>query len=88
MNELARALKGRIEGDVRFDDFSRQLYATDASMYQVQPLGVVVPKHDDDIYAAMELARDFGVPVIPRGGGTALADDADRDAEEAVTRTR
>ena len=72
MNDLARALEGRIEGDVRFDAFSRQLYATDASMYQVEPLGVVVPKHEEDVYASIELAREFGVPVIPRGGGTAL----------------
>ncbi len=56
MNELAQALKGRIAGEVRFDAMTRQLYATDASMFQVEPLGVVVPKHEEDVLAAMEEA--------------------------------
>ncbi|MCZ6749137.1 MAG: FAD-binding protein, partial [SAR324 cluster bacterium] len=76
MNELAQALKGRIAGEVRFDAMTRQLYATDASMFQVEPLGVVVPKHEEDVLAAMEEAARFGVPVLPRGGGTALAGQA------------
>ncbi|MCH8842470.1 MAG: FAD-binding protein [SAR324 cluster bacterium] len=76
MNELAQALKDRIEGEVRFDAMTRHLYSTDASMFQVQPLGVIVPRHVADVVAAMELAAKFRVPVLPRGGGTALAGQA------------
>jgi len=72
-NELARALKSRIAGDVRFDAMTRALYSTDASMFQMEPIGVIVPKHEEDVHAAMELAREFKAPVLPRGGGTALA---------------
>jgi FAD/FMN-containing dehydrogenase/Fe-S oxidoreductase len=73
LNDLHRALTERIAGDVRFDKMTRALYSTDASMFQVEPLGVVVPKHVEDVYAAMELAAQYQVPVLPRGGGTALA---------------
>lgn len=67
---LERALRAAIEGEVRFDAFTRGLYATDASHYQVEPLGVVFPRHDDDVSAIFEVARDFDAPVLPRGGGT------------------
>ena len=53
-----------------FDRFSRGRYSTDASHYQIEPLGVVVPKTDDDVRAAMAIAREEGVPLLPRGGGT------------------
>ena len=69
-NPLAGRLKKALQGDVLFDDFSRGRYATDASIYQVMPLGVVVPKHEDDVQVALQIARDEGIPVLPRGGGT------------------
>jgi FAD/FMN-containing dehydrogenase len=53
-----------------FDAFSRGRYATDASIYQIEPLGVVVPKNREDAAAAIAIAREEGVPVLPRGGGT------------------
>ncbi len=53
-----------------FDAFSRGRYATDASIYQIEPLGVVVPQSREDAAAAIAIAREEGVPVLPRGGGT------------------
>ena len=53
-----------------FDDFSRGRYATDASIYQVMPIGVVVPETEDDVQIALQIAREEGIPVLPRGGGT------------------
>jgi len=67
---LARRLAKSIQGDVLFDAYSRGRYATDASVYQIEPLGVVIPKTIEDIQIAMEIAREEGVPVLPRGGGT------------------
>ena len=67
---LANRLMREVEGEVLFDAFSRGRYATDASHYQIEPLGVVVPKSDDDVRAAMAIAREAGVPVLPRGGAT------------------
>ena len=69
-HRLAARLKGELEGDVLFDRFSRGRYSTDASHYQIEPLGVIVPKTDDDVRAAMAIAREEGVPLLPRGGGT------------------
>jgi FAD/FMN-containing dehydrogenase/Fe-S oxidoreductase len=68
---LAARLGGALKGEVLFDRFSRGRYSTDASIYQIEPLGVVVPRDRDDIEAALAIAREEGVPVIPRGGGTA-----------------
>src|SRR5690625_63645 len=67
---LARRLRAEMEGEVLFDAFSRGRYATDASIYQIQPLGVVVPRHQADVEKALLIAREEGVPVLPRGGGT------------------
>ena len=69
-SRLAARLRGSVEGSVRFDPLTRGLYATDASIYQVLPLGVVLPRNLDDVQATMEIARDEGVPVLPRGAGT------------------
>ncbi len=70
----ARALETRlrreIRGEVMFDPFSRGRYATDASIYQIEPLGVVVPYDREDAAAAIAIAREEGVPVLPRGAGT------------------
>ncbi len=64
---------GRIDGEVRFDRTSRMLYSTDASNYQIEPVGVVLPRHADDVHAAIELASRHGISILPRGGGSALA---------------
>src|SRR5574341_206396 len=71
--EIEAELKKRIEGDIHFDKYSRLLYSTDASIYQVEPIGVVVPRHKGDVQAVIEIANRLGVSVLPRGGGTSLA---------------
>ena len=71
--ELAQELVKRVSGEVRFDPFSRVLYSTDASIYQMEPVGVVIPRSAEDVLAVVEVARDNGVPVLPRAGGTSLA---------------
>jgi FAD/FMN-containing dehydrogenase len=73
MTGLAEQLRRDVGGEVRFDDYTRQLYSRDASMYAITPLGVVFPKDADDVAAAVAAARDHGVPVVPRGAGTSLA---------------
>src|SRR5881409_1639041 len=74
MNEdLYQSLKRRIQGEVRFDRASRLMYSTDASIYEIEPIGVVIPRTHEDVFATMEIAHDFKVPVLPRGGGTSLA---------------
>jgi FAD/FMN-containing dehydrogenase/Fe-S oxidoreductase len=72
VNDLEHALRRAVAGDVRFDPASRLLYATDASMYQVEPIGVVIPRDRDDVEAALAVARAFNAPLLPRGGGTSL----------------
>ena len=69
-SRLEDRLRREIKGDVLFDRFSRGRYSTDASIYQIEPLGVVVAKDKGDIAAAIQIAREEGVPVLPRGGGT------------------
>jgi FAD/FMN-containing dehydrogenase len=72
-SSLARKLKKRIEGEVRFDSGSRALYATDASNYHQVPIGVVIPKTAEDVIETVALCREFGAPILSRGGGTSLA---------------
>ena len=67
---LERALGNALEGEVRFDAFTRGRYATDASIYQIMPAGVAFPKSDADVAAALTIAAEHGVPVIARGAGT------------------
>src|ERR1044071_7587378 len=73
MPALARRLKAELRGDVMFDRFSRGRYATDASHYQIVPLGVVAPRTIEEANRAIEIAREDGVAVTPRGGGTSQA---------------
>jgi FAD/FMN-containing dehydrogenase/Fe-S oxidoreductase len=68
--ELARRLARETEGEVLFDIASRGRYATDASIYQAMPIGVFVPKTQRDVAIALQLAREMGAPLLPRGGGT------------------
>src|SRR4029453_2208141 len=71
--DLERELKRVVRGEVRFDRGSRALYATDASNYRQIPIGLVVPRDDDDVIAAVAACRRHGAPVLPRGAGTSLA---------------
>src|SRR5438445_6361531 len=70
---IRRDLASLIQGDVRFDALSRALYATDASVYQIPPLGVVVPKSRTDILQTLEVCRRHGCSITMRGGGTSQA---------------
>src|SRR6201988_132433 len=70
---LAEALRAQVRGDVRFDNSSRALYATDGSNYRQVPIGVVLPRDVDNVLAAISVCRDFGAPLLCRGGGTSLA---------------
>jgi len=72
-DSLVRYLRRHISGEVRFDDTSRRLYSTDASHYQILPLGVVVPRNADDLTATVQIASELGVPITARGGGTSLS---------------
>ncbi|HXD99127.1 MAG TPA: FAD-binding oxidoreductase, partial [Candidatus Acidoferrum sp.] len=72
MNDLENALRRVVRGSVRFDAGSKLLYSTDASMYQVEPIGVVIPRDADDVRAAVQVAREQKVALLPRGGGTSL----------------
>ncbi|HYZ89836.1 MAG TPA: FAD-binding oxidoreductase, partial [Myxococcales bacterium] len=67
---LASRLRQVLRGDVLFDAFSRGRYSTDASIYQIEPIGVALPRGTEDVEAAVALAREEGFPVIARGGGS------------------
>jgi len=69
-------LAQRVDGDVRSDRYSRILYSTDASIYQVEPHGVLIPRSSDDVQAALEIAGKWSVPVLARTSGTSLAGQA------------
>src|SRR5262249_51897217 len=73
---LARPLRRDLEGEVRFDATPRRLYSTDASIYQIEPLGVALPKTVADLHAAVQIATEMQVSVTPRGGGTSLSGQA------------
>ena len=70
---LVEELKRDVSGEVRFDKMTRFLYSTDASIYQIEPLSVVLPRTEADVIAVVEAANRHKVPVLPRGGGTSLA---------------
>jgi FAD/FMN-containing dehydrogenase/Fe-S oxidoreductase len=70
---LAQSLRASIQGEVGFDNGSRALYATDGSNYRQVPIGVVLPRDVDDVLTTVSLCREFGAPLLCRGGGTSLA---------------
>ncbi len=74
--DFLQELKKRFTGDLRLDQASKVLYSTDASAYQIEPLGVAIPKNQDDLHAAVELAAKYSVPILPRGSGSSLAGQA------------
>ena len=71
--DFLAALEGRVAGELRTDDYSRVLYSTDASIYQVMPHGVLLPQSAGDVQAAVELAAEYGITLLPRTGGSSLA---------------
>ncbi len=71
--ELGNELKKRLKGEVKFDRMTRALYATDASIFQMDPIGVVFPVDVEDVVNTVTFAASEGIPVLPRGGGTGLA---------------
>jgi FAD/FMN-containing dehydrogenase/Fe-S oxidoreductase len=75
-HELAARLRHETAGEVLFDDGSRGRYATDASIYQIMPVGVFIPKTEADVAVAISVARDLRVPILPRGAGTSQCGQA------------
>jgi len=71
--DLQNDLKKVVSGEVRFDSISKQMYSTDASLYRMEPVGVVIPRNSEDVQAVLEIAGKNGVSVLPRGGGTGLS---------------
>ncbi|MDA1279637.1 MAG: FAD-binding protein [Chloroflexi bacterium] len=71
--DLEADLRAAVDGEVRFDAISRNMYSTDASIYQMEPIGVVIPRNSADVQAVLEIAGKNGVSVLPRGGGTGLS---------------
>ena len=69
-NPLEQRLRANFEGDVLFDAFSRGRYSTDASIYQIDPVGVVIPRTEEAARVALQIAAEEGVPILPRGAGT------------------
>ena len=69
-SELARRLRSEVQGEVMFDRATRGRYSTDASIYQVEPIGVLIPKTQEDVRAAMDICRELQVPMLPRGAGS------------------
>jgi len=75
-SSLKETLSAQLEGEVRFDAISQALYSTDASVYQILPLGVVIPKTRDDVIRAVRICREAGASITARGGGTSQAGQA------------
>src|SRR3954470_5789843 len=73
-------LRRLLRGEVRFDNHNRLLYATDASIYQVNPIGVVMPADAGDVSRLLRYCHERRVPLLPRGGGTSLAGQCTNDA--------
>jgi FAD/FMN-containing dehydrogenase/Fe-S oxidoreductase len=69
-SSISARLRRELRGEVLFDEGSRGRYSTDASIYQIKPLGVVIPADENDVITTLDIARDAGMPVLPRGGGT------------------
>ena len=76
LQDLLHDLARHVRGELRFDRLTRLLYSTDASIYQVEPVGVVIPRDKDDVVAITEITARYGVALLPRGGGSSLAGQA------------
>ncbi len=80
IDALGRSLRARLRGEVLTDPFSRGRYATDASIYQMMPIAVVIPRDREDVERTLEVARDAGVAILPRGAGTSQCGQTVNDA--------
>ena len=80
IQDYIELLKPVFNGDIRFDTITRKLYSTDASIYQIEPMGVLLPKDQESLIAAVELAAQYKLPLLPRGSGSSLAGQAVGDA--------
>ena len=80
IKEFINAWQGQLAGEVRADLFTRALYSTDASLYQMLPHAVVIPRTTDDVIAAVSLAAAHDLPMLPRAAGTSLAGQAVNEA--------
>lgn len=80
IQDFLHDLQKRVAGDLRSDDYSRILYSTDASIYQVMPYAVLIPKTMEDVHAAVELAAQYRLPILPRTAGSSLAGQAVNEA--------
>jgi FAD/FMN-containing dehydrogenase/Fe-S oxidoreductase len=74
--EFTQELQKNFQGELRTDLATRILYSTDASIYQMEPLGVAIPRVEEDLVAALELAAKYKIPILPRGSGSSLAGQA------------
>ena len=68
--KLVNRLKRETRAEILFDDFSRGIYSTDASIYQIKPIGVVIPRYEEDILGIISIANEFGISLTMRGSGT------------------
>jgi FAD/FMN-containing dehydrogenase len=80
IQDFLNDLRKNVTGDVRTDAYSVTLYSTDASIYQVKPYGVLIPRSVEDVQAAVEAAAKFRVPILPRAAGSSLAGQAVNEA--------
>ncbi len=80
LRAFAADCRRRVAGDLRDDLYTRVLYSTDASLYQIMPHAVLIPRVTEDVVAAMSLAAEYGIPVLPRAAGTSLAGQAVNEA--------
>ncbi len=76
LRDFQQALRDCISGDVSFDAVTRGIYATDASIYQITPVAVVLPRGETDVRAAVKTAAEYNVNILPRGAGTSLGGQA------------
>ena len=76
LEKFEMELRQEIKGEVSFDDYTLGIYSTDASVFQIMPLALVLPLDDQDVISAVKTARKFNVSIVPRGGGTSLGGQA------------
>ncbi len=87
-SDLAAELRNVVRGEVRFDQYSRALYSQDASIYSMEPAGVVLPQSPDDVQAVMEICNRNGVKVLSRGGGTGLSGQTVQEGAVVIDYTK
>jgi FAD/FMN-containing dehydrogenase len=73
MKKLFEELQNTVSGEILYDELSLGMYSTDASIYQIKPIAIVLPRNEDDIKSAIKVAFDNGITILPRGAGTSLA---------------